>query len=355
MLNLVFTNKLNSPAHFSQGCKCTENYPNGQTFFIFVLMKQTIIILSLLFDVAIVLAFTACEPEPADPEISLSPEELLFTSDGGSGAVTLTANCNWEASFPDDLFFTLTPYKGNGNSKIQISVPPFEGIEDRGFVVHFTGESSGQIAMATLKINQLAKPGWASFSDVEAFDDLTGKQLPPGRLSPYRGSFGMNVTANSEWTLNSDPPVMSIMIERGWEGVTYNYVYYAANVTGHDIEYHFNLDCRTSSGGGGDTLVMVQPPSEGSITVLDIPGSVDGQTIPASGAAVKLLVKANTSWILRCDLDVRQGGGNDRPDGKEYYFFIPACDEPEGRTIHFWLLLSDILETAPIELFQLPN
>lgn len=319
-------------------------------------MKQNLIFI-LTIGTLLFWLFSACEPHKDKvPQISIDLSEVTFSCDGGSCTVTLRANCPWMVALPSDTFFKITPTTGIGDEIISISVPGHDEIEDRGFMLNFTGTLDGRIALGKLLIRQLSQPGRASFSNVVVYDIFTDISLPGTQLLPYRGCFSLNVEANSEWFLTSNPPLKSIAVERGWPGITENYFWYDANICGKTIEYHLMLDCvKTSSGSWGDTLVMVQPPSIGTLSLVSITPSSDGETIPSSGADVILKVETNTYWAIKYDPDIRHlYPGSGAPKNKEVYVTVPVppYDEPEGRTLRFWLLLSEILETEPLVLTQ---
>lgn len=263
-------------------------------------MRRIVAVLSVCMIIAV-----SCEPrEDSLPAISVDPPELLFTSDAGSCEVRVQSNCDWEALFPRDSFVKISPSSGKGDALVTVSVSDYDAIEGRNISVIFKASrsihSKTEYQTDNLLIRQQAKPGWASFSHVRCADDWA-QNLPAGQLSPIGGCLTMTIMANNDWTISCDQPVRHISFWRGYPGGWDNAVYYDANASGETIVYRFTLDCQTESGGGGETLVVEQPPMDGSLTLLSITPSNDGKTIPAEGADVVFRVKSNTYWILYFD------------------------------------------------------
>lgn len=294
------------------------------------------------------------------PSISVSPSELIFTSDAGSGKIEIQCNCEWEAVFPSDAFFKITPSSGNGDAVAVVSVPDYDVIEGRAFSVGFTANRKRQSKTSYLLIRQQAKPGWASFSHVRCADDWA-QDLPAGQLSPIGGCLAMTIMANNDWTISCDQPVRHISFWRGYPGWD-NAVYYDANASGETIVYRFTLDCQTESGGGGETLVVEQPPMDGSLTLLSITPSNDGKTIPAEGADVVFRVKSNTYWILYFDpffTTTPPASWIGDPGEWIISVSVPPLDTlsetEKGLVRHFWLHLHGVKgerESEAVELIQ---
>ncbi|MBR0223734.1 MAG: BACON domain-containing protein [Bacteroidales bacterium] len=319
-------------------------------------MKQTLISF---FVWVLLFLITACEPE--EPQISIDPPELLFTSDAGSCEINVHANCEWEAAFPPDAFFRMSPSSGKGDAVVTVSVPDYDVIEGRAFSVGFTANRGGHLTTKFLMIRQQAKPGWASFSHVRCADDWA-QNLPAGQLSPIGGCLTMTIMANNDWTISCDQPVRHISFWRGYPGGWDNAVYYDANAGGEPIVYRFTLDCQTQSGGGGETLVVEQPPMDGSLTLLSITPSNDGKTIPAEGADVVFRVKSNTYWILYFDpffTTTPPASWIGDPGEWIISVSVPPLDTlsetEKGLVRHFWLHLHGVKgerESEAVELIQ---
>ena len=111
---------------------------------------------------------------------------------------------------------------------------------------------------------------------------------------------------------------------------------------------------------------VVQQPLKGSISIVSITPSSDGKTIPAAGAKMILKVNSNSNWVIRYDPDLYWPWD---PDAEHLYPYgggpgsdqlvtvpVPPFDDPEGRTIRFWLLLNNLTyETGAIEFVQRGN
>lgn len=302
----------------------------------------------------------ACEgSEASSPEIVLDPPEIVFSYKGGSQTVELHADCKWTAAVPGDAFFNLLPRHGDGDATLTIFVPEWEDYYDewgnlkdeQAFVLVFTGSSDDRLIESRLIIRQTLPPGQVSIYDVRFQDKMTREYYTEGPLTPFRGVGWMTVEANNEWTMTCEPPTEGMRIDRGWPGVNEVFFGFPSNVSGETIEYHIKITCSTASGPGSDSLVLVQLPSEGSMSLLRISPSEDGRTIPAAGADLYLNVKSNTHWRVKTDSDFFiYGFGYDNEDTVVVH--VPPLEEPGGRMIRLWLRLSELLDTNFIELEQ---
>lgn len=80
------------------------------------------------------------EPEPVVGEITLKGEEsLVFSCDGGSQNVAFEATLEWTATASEE-FVTVGPLNGDAgdNLKITVSVPEYEGYDDRTATITLT-------------------------------------------------------------------------------------------------------------------------------------------------------------------------------------------------------------------------
>ncbi len=322
-------------------------------------MKQTLIRCFALPVLLALCLMTACGGTDVAPRIILESHVVVFDSDGGTMTVELQANCPWNAVIPADAFFTLTPSSGIGDETLTIKVPKWKDffdewgfiMDERAFVLVFTGNSEDRLVESRLTIRQTVPPGRVSITDVRCKDLITYKNLPKGKLTPFRGEGWVTVEALNDWSMTCDPPIEQLLIDRWWRGSSEWYFVYPSNISGETIEYKIKASCQTASGTGVDSIVLVQPPSEGSMQITGISSSNDGKTIPASGADLYLKVKANTLWQVMTDADLYYSGlGYDNED--EVVVHVPSFEESGGRTIRLWLRLSELVDTNFIELEQ---
>lgn len=330
-------------------------------------MKQTLIHLFVSAFTAVFLV-AACEPkEEVFPEIEINPAEIVLTSDGGTASVVLSANCSWSMDVPSDSFLRIAPTTGKGNDVIEIVVPPTEDTEGRGLMFNINGYLEDKFTMTKLTVKQDGHPGWVAFKEVKLFDktgDVRVEQLPP------EGGYAMyTVEANYEWFLTCNREDLHSLMDHGWGngwGQWDSYTFFPANESGNPVENVLVLSCFDEFGGTTDTLRLVQPALEGSISLVSITPSDDGKTIPATGAKMILKVSSNSDWMIRHDPDIYwpwdpnaehlkpYGGGP--VSGRTVTVPVPAFDDPEGRTIRFWLLLNNLTyETGAIEFVQRGN
>lgn len=68
----------------------------------------------------------ACQPAPM---LSVSPESLSFTSEGGSQTIQITANNAWTA-IASSSDFSVSPSSGEGNATLTVTCKPAVLAED---------------------------------------------------------------------------------------------------------------------------------------------------------------------------------------------------------------------------------
>lgn len=81
--------------------------------------------------------------EPTTYSFSVSPQTLVFPSDGGSLALQLTTDANWEAA-TQDQWITISPAAGEGNATVTLTATANEDTQyERRATVYFfaTGEN----------------------------------------------------------------------------------------------------------------------------------------------------------------------------------------------------------------------
>ena len=306
----------------------------------------------------------ACQREVEEPWISIDPAEVVLTSDGGTEHVALSANCRWSMDVAADSFLKIRPTSGEGDAVIEIVVPPTEDVEGRGLMFNVNGYIEDKFTMTKLTVKQLGHPGVVGFRDVKIFDRAGYNQLE--ELPPEGGFVTYTIVSNYEWYLTTNRSLHSLY-DHGWmEGWNEweSYTWFPANETGEAFENVLVLSCFNEFGGNTDTLRLVQPSLEGSISLVSITPSSDGKTIPATGAKMILKVSSNSDWLIKHDPDIywpwdpsaehidMYGGGP--VSGQLVTVPVPPYDDPTGRTIRFWLMLNNLtFKTAEIEFFQL--
>ena len=194
-------------------------------------MKQ-----SFLFVIAILLlAMTACDLEPG-PQMSISPDPLEVSSDGGQVNLVVSAIGEWKTqSFFGSpyapRFCYVSPYSGKGDAEISVMIEPNPTIEPRRGHISFECVSGDKTSTMSLTVSQKGAEPVSEFAD---WNEV--------RVPAAGGSF------SAVWVFNF----------RGWieidsEDVTYtttgneNSWFYGstdvtfsvpANTTGHDREIH---------------------------------------------------------------------------------------------------------------------
>ena len=105
--------------------------------------------------VAAVMAFAACQKEPAldTSKLELSQTTMTFEKDGGSQTLTITSGRTWQAKFAESVeWVTVTPKTGSASADpqtITVTVLPHDGYERSTTITFDTG-----LLKETLKITQ---------------------------------------------------------------------------------------------------------------------------------------------------------------------------------------------------------
>lgn len=105
--------------------------------------------------VAAVVAFAACQKEPAldSSKLELSQKTMVFEKAAGSQTMTITAGKTWVAQFPDGVeWVSVTPKTGSASAdpqNITVTVLPNDGYERAATITFTTG-----LLKETLKVTQ---------------------------------------------------------------------------------------------------------------------------------------------------------------------------------------------------------
>ena len=153
------------------------------------------------------LAIAACEPK-VDPvetpsSVDLAKKTLAISADGETQSVSLTANCEWNAS-SSAAWITVAPASGNGSTTISVIVAENEGTEARDGKVTVTSKDAK--ASAELLVSQAAK----KTDNPDNPDNPDQPDQPAGNVIKTVDQLAAfftdaaTYTADDEWSIEAD-------------------------------------------------------------------------------------------------------------------------------------------------------
>lgn len=104
---------------------------------------RLLVMLSLLVFVA---AYCA-QPEPEKQTVSVSPNSLTFTEEGGSNTISVTANGTWYAEVQGS-WMTLSASAGSGNGSVTVTAPANTGDARTGTVVFKSADATASVSVS---------------------------------------------------------------------------------------------------------------------------------------------------------------------------------------------------------------
>ena len=122
----------------------------------------------------------------ANSEISLSVDNLSFTSDGGNQSFSIKSNISWTVTSSQD-WCSVSQKSGSGNGNVSVSVEGNTSISERSAMITIESEAGNQI----VKVIQSGADPVLSLS-VDNLDFTSGI-----------GSKSFSITSNTSWTVTS--------------------------------------------------------------------------------------------------------------------------------------------------------
>ena len=121
------------------------------------------------------------------PVLTVSPDALNASDEGGVLELTVTSNVEWTLTIPEDAIWVSAEKKaGEGNDVVKFTVSPNEGLEARETELVF---ASGNLVPVKVKLAQMGQEPFFAI-DMEKVE------------APYAGGeFAIKVTTNLAWTL----------------------------------------------------------------------------------------------------------------------------------------------------------
>ena len=201
-------------------------------------LKNSILCLALLCPI-VALTAMSCGDDNDDPtapvtdiSVSVSQETLTVGPEAGKYSLTVEATADWSISC-DAEWVTVRPSGGVKNTPVdvQISVTANTEMDERIAEIRIT---SGGRTAKTITLTQ----GYVT-SAVASLNNLT--------MSGAESSANIAVTANADWTINSDASWITITPSKGGKGETTVALKAAANNDSADRETTLSLICGDKS------------------------------------------------------------------------------------------------------------
>ena len=121
------------------------------------------------------------------PVLTVSPDALNATDEGGVLELTVTSNVEWTLTIPEDAIWVSAEKKaGEGNDVVKFTVSPNEGLEARETELVF---NSGNLVPVKVKLSQMGQEPFFAI-------DMEKVEAPYGG-----GDYAIKVTTNLAWTL----------------------------------------------------------------------------------------------------------------------------------------------------------
>ena len=97
----------------------------------------------------------SCDPNPV---LSLNPETLTFSAEGGSESIAVTANNSWNILLENsEDFFTVSPLSGTGDGYITVTAQPYLSVGKRSAQIVIICSSHDVALTKTVRIEQLGE------------------------------------------------------------------------------------------------------------------------------------------------------------------------------------------------------
>ncbi|MBR3405721.1 MAG: hypothetical protein IKG92_02310 [Bacteroidales bacterium] len=121
------------------------------------------------------------------PVLTVSPDALNASDEGGVLELTVTSNVEWTLTIPEDAIWVSAEKKaGEGNDVVKFTVSPNEGLEARETELVF---ASGNLVPVKVKLAQMGQEPFFAI-------DMEKVEAPYGG-----GEYAITVTTNLAWTL----------------------------------------------------------------------------------------------------------------------------------------------------------
>lgn len=224
----------------------------------------------------------------ANSEISLSVDNLNFTSGSGSKSFSIKSNIAWTVSSSQD-WCSVNPASGSSDGSVSVSVEENTSLSERTATITVESEAGTQ----TVKVIQ---------SGAEPVLQLNKNDLS---FTANAGSDSFTITSNTNWTITSDQTWCTVSTSSGSGNGT---------ITVNVSENYFIVSrSATITVRAGDLAQMISVIQAEANETLQL--NMTSMTFDSSGGSESFTITSNTNWTVEssrswCSLSSSSGFGD---------------------------------------------
>ena len=209
--------------------------------------------------------------EGEDPILTISPESLSFSADGGNKSITVTSNLSWTAT-SSDAWLTVSSSSGEGDATLSVTADENVSIANRTASVTFEGKDR------TVTVN-VTQDGAAPFFNV------TPTTLS---FSAEGGSAPVKIESNQTWTASKSADWIALSEVEGTGDATLSLT----------VDANTSTDSRSGTVAfqAGETYYHINLTQDGEGILFSI--TPESLSFTAEGGNETITVTSNLSWTV---------------------------------------------------------
>ncbi len=209
--------------------------------------------------------------EGEDPILSVTPETLSFSADGGNKSITVTSNLSWTAT-SSDAWLTVSSSSGEGDATLSVTADENVSIANRTASVTFEGKDRTVIVNVT-------QDGAAPFFNV------TPTTLS---FSAEGGSAPVKIVSNQTWTASKSADWIALSEVEGTGDATLSLT----------VDANTSTDSRSGTVAfqAGETYYHINLTQDGKGILFSI--TPESLSFSADGGNETITVTSNLSWTV---------------------------------------------------------
>lgn len=209
--------------------------------------------------------------EGEDPILTISPESLSFSADGGNKSITVTSNLSWMAT-SSDAWLTVSSSSGEGDATLSVTADENVSIANRTASVTFEGKDRTVIVNVT-------QDGAAPFFNV------TPTTLS---FSAEGGSAPVKIVSNQTWTASKSADWIALSEVEGTGDATLSLT----------VDANTSTDSRSGTVAfqAGETYYHINLTQDGEGILFSI--TPESLSFTAEGGNETITVTSNLSWTV---------------------------------------------------------
>ena len=213
--------------------------------------------------------------EGEDPILTISPESLSFSADGGNKSITVTSNLSWTAT-SSDAWLTLSNSSGEGDATLTVMAQENPSTSSRTASVTFKGKD---ITFTVIVTQEGASPAFSVTPTTLSFTSSGGSQ-------------SVSIKSNQTWTASFDVSWLSLSTASGTGDAT-------VSITAQANTYTDNRAGTVTFTSGGKTYTVTVIQDGAAIHFEITPTTI---TFTAKGGSKSVSVMSNQPWTVSSDV-----------------------------------------------------